>query len=154
MNCVSVVSADVELLIRRDPETVFAYFTDLRNEPEWNRGHVRNVTMTSPGPIGLGTTFVGDHPGFGRATWRLVEYEPLTHVVIEGMAGASLYRFVGNLERRGRATLFRGRIEWEPKGAWRVLGPFLGPLLRMRAHRSFRNLRIALERDALPEEQR
>jgi hypothetical protein len=140
------ISAEVEIRIQREPEVVFAYFADLRNEPEWNRGHVREVRMTSPDPIGLGTTFEGKHPGFGMATWRLTEYDPPKHIVIEGFAGSAPYRYVGNLERLDGVTLFRGRVEWEPAGNLRVLGPLLNLILGIQAKRSFRNLRLALER--------
>jgi hypothetical protein len=145
-----VVLVTTEVVIHRDPPAVFAYFTDLRNEPEWNRGHVRNVKKTSPGPIGLGTTFEGDHPGFGKATWCLREYEQPRHVVIEGEVGGAPYRCVSDLERGKEGTVLRSRIEWEPAGWWAALGPVLPVILRLQAHRSFRHLRTALERRSSP----
>jgi len=103
--------------------------------------------MTSAPPIGQGTTFEGRHPGFGTATWRLVQYERPRHLAIEGFVGKSPYRYVGDFESVGGGTLFRGRVEWEPRGIWRVLGQLLHPLLRFRVRRSFENLRIALENE-------
>jgi polyketide cyclase/dehydrase/lipid transport protein len=140
------VSVATAVLIRRDPSDVFAFFADLRNEPEWNLGHVRNVTKTSPGPIGLGTTFEGDHPGFGPATWQLCEYDEPHHLVIEGTVGGAPYRYSGDFEPRPDGTLLRSRIEWEPRGWWAALGPLLPIILRLQACRSFRNLRTAIER--------
>jgi len=70
--------------------------------------------MTSPPPIGQGSTFEGKHPGFGVATWTLVEYDRPRHVVIEGLAGKAPYRYVGDLQRINDETLFRGRVEWDP----------------------------------------
>jgi hypothetical protein len=139
------VEAEHVTRIARSPETVFDFFADLRNEPEWNRGHVRDVTMTSAPPIRCGTTFEGRHPGFGKATWRLVEYDRPRHLVIEGFVGTAPYRYVGDLEPATGGTVFRGRVEWEPRGIWRALGPLLRPLLGFRARRSFDNLRVALE---------
>lgn len=140
-----VVVAEHETQIKRPREIVFDFFADLRNEPEWNHGHVRDVSMTSAPPIGLGTTFEGKHPGFGKATWKLVEYERPQHIVIEGFAGKSPYRYVGDFESVNGTTLFRGRVEWEPRGIWRLLGPLLRLLFKFRARRSFNNLRLALE---------
>ncbi len=140
-----MVEAVHETRIARSPEDVFDYFADLRNEPEWNRGHVRNVEMTSPPPIRQGTTFEWRHPGFGRATWSLVEYDRPRHLVIEGFAGKAPYRYVGDFKPSGDGTLFRGRVQWDPRGVWRGLGPLLGPLLRYRARVSFENLRLAME---------
>jgi hypothetical protein len=148
MSSPRLVSVATEVVIARAPEIVFAYFADLRNEPQWNHGHVRNVTKTSPGPIGLGTTFEGDHPGFGKATWRLREHDAPKHILIEGEVGGAPYRYIGDLERIEGGTLLRGRIEWEPRGLWRALGPLLPAVLRIQARRSFGNLRTAIERAA------
>jgi hypothetical protein len=68
------VTARVRIFIACMPEVVFDYFADLRNEPQYNR-QVSGITKTSPGPLGLGTTFQGSHRGFGRVTWRLSEYD-------------------------------------------------------------------------------
>ena len=141
-----VIAAEHETHIAREPEAVFDYFADLRNEPEWNHGHVRAVRMTSSPPIGQGTTFEGKHPGFGDATWHLVEYDRPHHLVIEGFVGTAPYRYVGDFRPTDGGTLFRGRVEWDPRGVWRSLGPLLLPLLKLRTRRSFRNLRVALER--------
>ena len=141
-----LVEAEHETRIARSPETVFDFFADLRNQPQWNHGHVRDVKMTSAPPIGRGTTFEGKHPGFGSATWRLVEYDRPWHLVIEGFAGTAPYRYVGDFEAVAGGTVFRGRVKWEPRGIWRALGPLLHPLLGYRARRSFENLRLALEK--------
>jgi hypothetical protein len=143
----NIISAKSEIRIEREPEVVFAYFADLRNEPEWNRGHVRNVIMTSSEPIGLGTTFEGEHHGFGKATWRLAEYDPPRHIIIEGLTGTAPYRYVGDFERKGNATMFRGCIEWEPRGAWCAFGLLLPLILKFQAKRSFQHLRDALQLD-------
>jgi hypothetical protein len=124
---------------------VYSYFADLRNEPQWNHGHVRNDTKTSPGPIGLGTTLEGDHPGFGKATWRLREHDPPKHLVIEGKAGGPPYRYVGDLERDDGGKVLRGLVEWEPRGVLRALGPLLPAPPGMQGRRSFHNLRTATE---------
>lgn len=141
------ISAETEIQIDRKPELVFAYFADLRHEPEWNKGHVKNVIMTSPDPIGLGTTFEGEHAGFGKATWRIAEYDPPSHVVIDGLVGGAPYRYIGDLKQQGDSTLFRGRIEWEPQGAWRLLGPIWSLILKLQARKSFMNLHKALTPD-------
>ena len=76
-----VVTAHVRVFVARDPEVVFDYFADLRNEPQYN-AQVSEITKSSPGPIGQDTTFEGVHSGFGRVTWRLSEFTRPRHVVI------------------------------------------------------------------------
>jgi hypothetical protein len=142
----AVVKSEHETRIARSPEAAFDFFADLRNEPEWNHAHVHDVRMTSLPPIGQGTTFEGRHPGFGTATWQLVEYDRPRHLVIEGFVGKAPYRYVGDFDSLDGETLFRGRVEWSPRGIWRALGPLLHPLLKLRVRRSFENLRFALEK--------
>lgn len=131
--------------IRRDPATVFDYFADLRNEAVWNRGHVRDIVMTSVPPIGLGTTFEGHHAGFGRATWRLREYDRPHHLVIDGVVGRGTYIFVVDLSATEDGCELRSRVDWSPAGLVTLLGPLLRPLLYFQAWRSFRRLRRVLE---------
>jgi hypothetical protein len=50
------VTARVRTFIAREPETVFDYFADLRNEPNYN-GQVSAIRKSSPGPIGNNTVF-------------------------------------------------------------------------------------------------
>jgi hypothetical protein len=140
------ISAAHTTIIERSPEDVFDYFADLRNEPAWNRGHVQNVVLTSAGPVGLGSSFEGDHPGFGKATWRITEYDRPRHVVIEGLAGKSPYRYVGDFEPHDAGTLFTGRTELDPGGWTAALGALMGPVLKVQSRRSFGHLRSALER--------
>jgi hypothetical protein len=117
----------------------------LRNEAVWNRGHVRDMVMTSPPPIGRGTTFEGTHIGFGRATWELVEYERPRHLVVRGLVGRGTYSYEADLEPATGGCELRGRIVWRPVGIVAFFGPLLRPLLCFQAWRSFRHLRRAFE---------
>lgn len=140
-----MVSVRTVVRIHRAPDTVFDYLADLRNEAVWNRNHVWDVVMTSAPPIGLGTTFEGRHLGFGRATWRLREYDRPRHLVIEGVVGRGSYVYVGDLSATADGCELRGRVDWSPAGFVTLLGPLLRLLLQLQAWRSFRHLRHALE---------
>lgn len=143
-----MIRAHYETTIQRPPDQVFRYFADFRNEPRWNQGHVEDVVMTTPDPIGLGTIFEGHHKGFGRATWRIVEFVPSSRIVIEGDVGAGTYRYAGQLWPQNGATRFLGTVEWQPGTLLRPFGPLLALILKLRTRRSFRNLRVWLERAA------
>ena len=133
--------------ISREPETVFDYFADLRNEPDYNQ-QVSGIRKTSPGPIGQHTEFEGSHPGFGRVTWRLAEYDRPNHVAIEGGVGQGAYRWTTDFERAEGGTWMTGTMEWQPTPRWRPFRPLLGLILHLNARRSFRRMAQVLQRDS------
>ena len=140
------VTARVRTFIARQPDVVFDYFADLRNEPSYNR-QVSEIRKTSPGPIGNNTVFEGLHRGFGRVTWRLAEYERPKHVAIEGGVGQGAYRWTSDFESADGGTWMTGTMEWQPTPRWRPFRRLLGLILRWNASRSFRRMAKVLQRD-------
>jgi hypothetical protein len=141
------IAARVRIFIPRKREKVFDYFTDLRNEPQYNR-QVSGIRKTSPGPVGRNTTFEGSHFGLGRVTWRLSEYERPKHVVIEGDVGQGAYRWTGDFEPTEGGTWMTGGMEWQPPASWRPFRRLLEPILRLNARNSFRRMAQVLQRGA------
>lgn len=138
------VTAEVTLQIESTPQEAFDYFCDLRNEPEYNQ-QVSDIRQTTAGPVGLGTRFEGRHVGLGACTWELTEYEAPRHVVVQGVAGASRYRWVGDFVPEEGKTRMTGRMELEARGALGALGPLVRPLLRLSARRAFLRFGRAVE---------
>ena len=130
------VTAAVRLFIPRTAETVFDFFADLRNEPQYN-GQVSRVRKTSTGPIARYTTFEGLHRGFGRVTWQLVEFDRPHHIAIEGIVGHGVYRWSSDLVSVKGGIWFTGRMEWQPPARWRPFRRLLGALLSWNARRTF-----------------
>ena len=60
--------------IDRPPEQVFDFIADMRNESGWNPD-LTGVIKTTDGPMGMGTTFVGDSRRDGRVSIEIVRYE-------------------------------------------------------------------------------
>jgi len=140
-----LVTAQVRIFIRREPNVVFDFFADLRNEPRYNQ-QVSGIRKTSPGPIDRDTTFAGQHLGIGPVTWRLSEYERPNHVVVEGRVGEGVYRWRSDFEAAAGGTWMTGRMEWQPPARWRFLRPLLAPILAWNARRSFRRMAQVLQR--------
>jgi uncharacterized membrane protein len=64
------------IVIHRPVEIVFAYVSDLSNLPKWDR--VKEVQVTSAGPVGVGTTFQRVIPILGvklENTMEITAYE-------------------------------------------------------------------------------
>jgi hypothetical protein len=139
-----LVTAEVRVFVAREARTVFDFFADLRNEPQYN-GQVAGIVKTSPGPIGPNTAFEGSHRGLGRVTWRLSEYERPRHVVIEGLVGQGVYRWTSDFEAGEGGTWMTGRMEWQPPARWRPLRRLLAAILKWNARRSFRRFAQVLQ---------
>jgi uncharacterized protein YndB with AHSA1/START domain len=63
--------------IKRPADRVFAYTTDAKSWPKW-QSTIPEAEQTSPGPVGVGTTFKGTIRMMGRGmkwTARATEYE-------------------------------------------------------------------------------
>jgi hypothetical protein len=140
-----VVTAHVRIFVAQDPEVVFDYFADLRNEPQYN-AQVSEITKSSRGRIGQDTTFEGVHSGFGRVTWRLSEFTRPRHVVIEGSVGTGTYRWTSDFEAVPGGTQMSGGMEWQPPPWLRPLRPLLSAILGWNARRSFGRMAELLQR--------
>jgi len=64
--------------IKRPPDKVFAFTTDAKSWPKWHP-FIPKSEQTSPGPVGVGTTFRGAIRMMGLSmkwTAKATEYEP------------------------------------------------------------------------------
>jgi uncharacterized protein YndB with AHSA1/START domain len=71
----AIIEANVE--IREPVEKVFAYVADAKNWPRWESAMLE-AEQTSPGQMGVGTTFRGANRAMGRRvewTSKVTEYE-------------------------------------------------------------------------------
>jgi uncharacterized protein YndB with AHSA1/START domain len=64
--------------IHRPVEEVFTYTTDAKSWPQWH-GDMQEAEQTSPGQVGVDTTFKGKNRMWGQTsewTARVTEYDP------------------------------------------------------------------------------
>jgi uncharacterized membrane protein len=81
------------VLIHRPVEQVFAYVTDLRNELHW-QPEIKEVRITSPGPLGKGSTFIEVRRTFGLSlVWyfEIDDYEAPRRLCIRSTSGRLPY---------------------------------------------------------------
>src|SRR3954447_4825426 len=81
----------VSVVIARPSEEVFAFVQDARNRPAWDES-VEREELTSPEPIGVGTTVRTTLRPMEREhvyTWEVVVHRPPGHMTIESTSGPS-----------------------------------------------------------------
>ncbi len=133
--------------IKRPVEEVFAYVTDLRNDPEWQKG-LAEATYTSDGPVDIGTTGVHRAGAMGVTVeigWEIYEYEESKRASWKFVSGP----FEGNenyvLESTPTGTKFMHSAELQPKGVLRFLAPVAGGLFAKQSAENVRTLKRILE---------
>jgi uncharacterized protein YndB with AHSA1/START domain len=131
--------------IRRSPDEVFDYCTDLRREPEWNP-RTRRIEKLTDGPIGLGTRFQGEWIRGDPMTIELVRFERPTTWASVGRSRRLVATSDGQVSKTPSGARLTIRMELQPQGALRLLLPVLGPTMRRREHRNLRAIKAALER--------
>jgi uncharacterized protein YndB with AHSA1/START domain len=121
--------------IERPVEDVFAFLADFQNVPRWNYA-IEETTRTSPGPVGVGTTYrqARSIPTRSQEGFEVTVFDPTHRLAAEGEIGSFQARVAYLLEPVGDATRLtitmlsppracRGSLlRWQPRGSrlrWR-----------------------------------
>lgn len=84
-----MIGVEESARVKRSPEEVFALVGDPANDHQW-ASTVREARQTSPGPLGVGTTFEQALRLLGRRIElgiEVTEYEPNRSMAIRPMSG-------------------------------------------------------------------
>lgn len=137
-------SYETAAAIRRPPEEVFAYLSDLRSELDWNP-NARRVDKLTPGPLGRGTRF--------RAEWRGA---PSTLVEITAFDWPRLWQtasrswgmqvtFTGEVTPDVGGARYVAHLDLTADGLGRLLLPFAVRAMRRQDALNIRRIVDALE---------
>jgi carbon monoxide dehydrogenase subunit G len=142
-----VFTRTVEIVVSRPPAEVFAFIEDARNRPRWDDS-VESEELTSPEPIGVGTTVRTRLRSMGREyeyTWEVVEHVPPRRMTIESTSGPFATTLAFQLDAREGGTWVEFSITGRPTGLLRVLQPLIARNTQKNLDRSFPRLRRVLE---------
>ena len=114
----------MQCVAAREPEEVFDFLADLRNERSWNP-RVVAIDKTSSGPIGQGTTFRGRYRGLGPLETELTEYDRPRRLAFRSRGPRMAITGAFSLRRAGDGTEVELTAVFEPQGLLRLLSPLL-----------------------------
>jgi carbon monoxide dehydrogenase subunit G len=137
----------VSVLISRPVEEVFAFVEDARNRPRWDDS-VDSEELTSPEPIGVGTTVRTELRSMGREylyTWEVVEHRPPSRMTIESTSGPFPTTLVYTLNEREGATALDFSVSGRPSGLLRLFEPLIARSTQKNIDRGFARLKQLLE---------
>ena len=130
------------LIINRPVDEVFTYIADFENMPTWNY-FVLAVRKTTPGRIGLGTTFFQTRKTDVQQ-YTITEYETNSRVTVETIPPAPALQMRFTFEPVGSST--RLTDEWVVSGGLiGILGPLAAGRVKAAVAENLAKLRQLLE---------
>src|SRR5689334_8464615 len=121
---------DLELDLDEAPEAVFDLMADCSNEAQWNPD-VREVTRIGDGPVAVGAEWDGRYKGLGTMRIRLDEYDRPSRLKFTTTGNKMDMQWT--FEYSSPAPLkthVDAHAAIEPKGAMKLAGPLIGPMIR------------------------
>jgi hypothetical protein len=137
------------ITIDRPTSDVFAYVTDLSNEPAWHTD-LLEARKTSDGPVGIGTRyqvrykpFMGNSEGFEE----VIGFEPDRLQVVRGEVGPMRPTITYLVKPANGGTKFTRRLQLEASGLMGLVLPMMRFMI-VRTNAGFvANLKRVLEQE-------
>lgn len=143
-----MIEVTAEIEIARPAEEVFAYLSDMANNPDWQRGQVRCVWTSEP-PVRVGSTYDQEARFLGRtltSSFEVVELEPGTHIRIRTISGTMPIDVTRDVRPSGaERCVVSAIVRGEPSGVFRIASPLMGWLVGASVRGDYRRLKARLE---------
>ena len=134
------------ITIRQTPEEVFAFLADLENIPRWNYAIVE-TRKTSPGPVGVGSTYVQVRtvPRHAEEVLEVTGHDPPHYLAVRGTLGPFAAELAYDIESDGRHTRVVNRVGLRSRGMLGFLGRAATGRIREAVAENLRKLKTILE---------
>jgi uncharacterized protein YndB with AHSA1/START domain len=142
-----MMTVEGEIVINRPVEVVFAAITDIPNLPRWQTGLVES-RQTTPGPVGVGTRYVGVRTVMGQRlenTFEVTEYVPNQRFAGRTLTGPVSGEFQQTLTPVAGGTQLHAVLQVEPRGFFRVAEPLLASTIKKEFQGDLARLKALLE---------
>jgi uncharacterized protein YndB with AHSA1/START domain len=144
-----MISIESSELIERPADQVFAFVSDVRNDPQWHTDILEaEYDASGPSEPTAGATFrtrfkpfMGQSEGTGTVT----VYEPPLRVVLTQQMGNMKPVLTLTVDSDGGGSRITRRLDMEPKGMLRIMAPFTEGMMRRRNAGFLTNLKRVLE---------
>ena len=143
--------AEISTTIHRPVDAVFAEISNLKNYPKWSSG-AHEVTKTSEGPIGVGTTWRGYGKFLGRRIdfeMEVTEFEPIRKHAWRSKSGPFPIRGTTTFDGIEGGTRVNTTIEAEIGGFFNLAEPLVVSMGKRQFQSDLDNLKDLMEAKAL-----
>ena len=138
---------EVSTSIDRSPEHVFAFVSDVRNEPRWHTD-ILEAKLQGNGPVERGSQFwvrVKPSMGVSEGTITVEDYRPPRETAVRGIMGKMRVEVTHIVEPEGDGSRFTRRIEVTPPGPAVLMTPVIKRMIRKANLGFIANLKRVLE---------
>jgi uncharacterized membrane protein len=138
---------EISIEIRRPVEAVFAFSSDFRNIPQWQKA-IREASVTPDGLPAVGTKGrqVGSFLGVKvEATSEITALEPNRSLSFKASSGPASMEAAWGFEAVREGTRLRATYQIEPGGLFKVVGPVFTSQFKKQQEADFQRLKELLE---------
>jgi uncharacterized protein YndB with AHSA1/START domain len=142
-----MVDVSTSITINRSVEDVFAYVTDVTNDPAWHTDALEVEKLTE-GPIGMGTRWrVRFKPSMGvsEGNMEVVAHTANHTQTMHGQLGPMEPTITYVVEPTDGGTTFTRRVQIKVSGWMKIMSPMMGMMTRKRNQGFPENLKRVLE---------
>ena len=132
-------------IVARPTGEVFAYCSDMTNEPEWNPA-AQKVDKVGAEPVGAGTRYAGQWSGIGAGTAEIVEFSPPERWRTSCDFGRVKALVIGQVHAASGSSELTIRIELEAHGLMALALPLVRALMQRTGRENMGRIREVLER--------
>ena len=135
------------VMIERPAEDVFAFLADFENVPTWNYA-IEKTVKTSPGPVGVGTTYrqTRSIPTRRDERFEVIAFQPMSRLAIQGQIGPFRTRASYELTPMAGGTRLTNEASLEPtSGVLRLVAPLAVPRVKAAVAQNLAKLKQVLE---------
>lgn len=142
-----MTKVEVEVVINRSPEDVFAYITNFANNTRWQNG-VKEARVTSAGKFGVGSTYSQISQFLGRRIefhFEVIEYEMNRRIRFKTVSGSFPVDIVRAVEPVTNGTKVSAIVQGDAGGFFRLFSPLLDWMTKRSIRTDYSRLKQLLE---------
>jgi hypothetical protein len=134
----------IELDLARPIAETFDYFSDFRNENEWNIV-AHEIRLLTAGPIGKGSRFSGEYDRMGTMEYEIIEFDRPRHLLVRGRAKSFEWVSTFDFAAQADSTHVIGTIDPKPKGLFTLMKPVMEAIMKGQMLKGMGSLKRTLE---------
>ncbi len=143
-----MIKIESSVVINRPVDEVFEFLVNSENDPQWQSSS-QEVTKTSEGPIGVGTTYSTVLRVLGRrleSTMEYTAYEPNKRVDGKTTTGPIPFQYENTFEPAAEGGIkVKIAIEGDAGGFFKLAEPIVARMLQRQIETDYANLKDLLE---------